>query len=71
MTTSLPTLANIYEKEQRERAHRISPKPWYVRPQWKELQNNHKEKKKKKKGVRCKKLTYNKVLMKLATMLRM
>jgi hypothetical protein len=49
MTTSLPTLANIYEKEQLERAHHISPKPWYVRPQWKELQNNHKKKKRKKK----------------------
>jgi len=32
MTTSLPTLANIYEKEQLGRAHHISLKPWYVRP---------------------------------------
>jgi hypothetical protein len=30
-TTSLPTLATIYEKEQLERAHHISLKPWYVR----------------------------------------
>jgi hypothetical protein len=48
-TTSLRTLANIYEKEQLERAYDISLKPWYVRPQWKELQNNHKKKKEKKK----------------------
>jgi hypothetical protein len=59
MTTSLPTLANIYEKEQLGRAHHISPKPWYVRPQWKELKNNHKRKKRKKKeyGVRSSLIT--------------